>query len=927
MSTAIRHFLCSPIVIFYIIFSPDLLSQNLKSLEFDLGPGVNFQRGFFSDGPAIQFSKSFPVFSCEIDDNLTVPQLVNFSDDGKTCKFFLGEGIEGEIKFDNNFAPGLRYLVSINNDTYDTIHISNLVPLGREDDHIYITASGPWSLARTKIFRPGLGPVGIIVPDNAWELGYSAIELKEGLSLCLLSRRTGIEKAQKRRWETIIYPGGSVNYVIYADVYKGIWQNGLELMFRKRYLYDLDKFDYSLYEREDLKWIRDKYIITLQFAWNHDFYDGRAQKYKVFEYLEKGRQLFGGYDVFGIWPTWPTLGLDQRNQWDLYRDLPGGLDYLKSIVRKMREEEVEFFISYNPWDQSTRQENPYKGMANLIAATDAAGVVLDTRGSSSIELQNAADSVKPGVIMYSEGMAVPKDMPGIVAGRVHDAIFLPPPINMNKFIKPDHAIYRVCQLNQGRLHREFAISLFNGIGIEMNTFGPGRPDWIEDEYKYLGRTTMILRENSSLFTGLNWIPLLPSRVDSIWVNKWPGENKTVFTIYSLVPEGYNGALFLLEENSGRHFVSLWNHEELKIDTISNKLYAPVNVQSFNRDWLGTRMEGNVDVVASFPGLLDAKLSGDSLYFGSNNGTKILLWAGMPSYQNKSMEFDPGSYGISLYEAFFRYEGKFVIQLFEHKEIIDERVVYFEPGTPRLINKVISTPLADKIPPGMVEIPHGEFVFYIDKEESFIKYPEYPVNKKLMMKKFYMDKYPVTNDEYYNFIKATGYLPADTVNYLKNWNGEKYPEGMGNYPVVYVNYDDVKAYADWAGKRLPTEIEWQYAAQGNDKRLWPWGDEFDSTKCNYALDYLTPVNKFDSGANRFGVVDLVGNVWQLTNDLYDNGSCFYIIIRGGSYYKPTSSWWYVQGGPQQLDKTQMLLRVSPGFERNATIGFRCVKDAE
>ena len=75
------------------------------------------------------------------------------------------------------------------------------------------------------------------------------------------------------------------------------------------------------------------------------------------------------------------------------------------------------------------------------------------------------------------------------------------------------------------------------------------------------------------------------------------------------------------------------------------------------------------------------------------------------------------------------------------------------------------------------------------------------------------------------------------------------------------------------------------------------------------------------------MDLVGNVWQLTNDLYDNGSYYFIIIRGGSYYHPTSSWWYVKGGPQPLNRTQMLLRVSPGFERNATVGFRCVKDAE
>jgi formylglycine-generating enzyme required for sulfatase activity len=88
-----------------------------------------------------------------------------------------------------------------------------------------------------------------------------------------------------------------------------------------------------------------------------------------------------------------------------------------------------------------------------------------------------------------------------------------------------------------------------------------------------------------------------------------------------------------------------------------------------------------------------------------------------------------------------------------------------------------------------------------------------------------------------------------------------------------------------------------------------------------------VDAFPKGISPFNIADMVGNVWQMTNDVYDNGSYFFNIIRGGSYYKPTSSWWYVKGGPQPLNKTQMLLLVSPGFNRNATVGFRCVMDAE
>ena len=138
---------------------------------------------------------------------------------------------------------------------------------------------------------------------------------------------------------------------------------------------------------------------------------------------------------------------------------------------------------------------------------------------------------------------------------------------------------------------------------------------------------------------------------------------------------------------------------------------------------------------------------------------------------------------------------------------------------------------------------------------------------------------------------------------------------------------MKAYARWAGKRLPTQAEWQLAAQGTDKRKWPWGNEFHGTLCNNAFGKPTPVDAFSKGMSPYGVMDLVGNVWQMTNDMYFNGSYYFAVIRGGSFYKPDSSWWYIQGGPQPLDKTQIMLMVSQGYDRNATVGFRCVKDID
>ncbi|MCC6398894.1 MAG: SUMF1/EgtB/PvdO family nonheme iron enzyme, partial [Bacteroidetes bacterium] len=526
--------------------------------------------------------------------------------------------------------------------------------------------------------------------------------------------------------------------------------------------------------------------------------------------------------------------------------------------------------------------------------------------------------------------AVPKDMPGIVAGRVHDAIYMPPPLNLNKLIKPDFAIFRVIQLAEGRIHREVGVSFFNGYGSELNIMRPGRPDWIEEELAYLGRTTKILRENSSAFLSPDWDPLINTTADSIWVNAWPAPSKRIFTVFNLRPEGWSGPLFRTKLKPGEHVVDLWHHEELSVELKNDSATIPITADGFSRSWLETRREGSVDCIAIFPTLLSASLDQDSLTVAASRGTKIVVWAGVPSYSTRFAELPAGTHAISLLERLGRHEEKVVVQLFDSTELIDERVLDIPLATPRLISRRASTQPAAQVPPGMVRIPSGTFAYRSTR--SFLSpnevspYPGSAEPKSYSISAFYMDTYPVTNAEFKKFLVATKYAPRDPDNFLKHWNGGSPPVGLENHPVVYVDRGDAEAYARWAGKRLPTEVEWQYAAQGTDGRKYPWGKEFDSTRCNYGGSSTAPVDAYPSGASPFGVMDMVGNVWQLTGDVYNNGTFNFIMMRGGSYYNPTSSWWYVRGGPQPVDNPQILLLVAPGFDRCATVGFRCVKDA-
>jgi formylglycine-generating enzyme required for sulfatase activity len=776
-----------------------------------------------------------------------------------------------------------------------------------------------------------MGPVGVVLPDNAWEMGVCDVGVAPSHSLTAIARRIGSGKADERRFRTILEPGGFVQYAFFVDEHAGDWHEGLRMMFQKRWLYDLESFDNTLYMRKDLEWIRHSYLLLLQFAWDKGYYDALEKKYTFDTFIAEHDKLLGGFEAFMIWPTWPRLGLDQRNQWDMYRDLPGGLDELRRQAGVMHQRGAGYFISYNPWDESTRHEEHIKGMESLLKSIDADGVVLDTWGESSKEFQASADRVKPGIILYSEGMAAPKDMPGIVAGRVHDAIFMPPPLNLNKLIKPDNAIFRVVQLAEGRIHREIAVSFFNGYGVELNIMRPGRPDWIHDEFTYLGRTTKILRENSSAFLNYSWTPLISTTTDSIWVNQWPADSKTLYTVYSLRPEGHSGPLFEAQQKTSGHYVSIWHHEELQPVGVGDHTLVPVTTDGFSRSWLGTRREGNVDCVAWLPNLLNVKIEQDSLTFTASSGKKVIVWAGMPSYSCRSVEFPVATRTISLRERLGQHEEKIVVQLFDGRELLDERVVTVPLATPRLISKVERTRAVASAPAGMVEIPAGVFKFkttrsFLSPNEA-IPYPEYAEGSDVIIQRFFMDTYPVTNRQYEAFLAASRYIPKDSTNFLKHWVEGRPTKGKENHPVVNVSLDDAKAYARWSGERLPTETEWQYAAQGTDTRKYPWGNQFDSTKCNASLGRTTPVDQFPSGKSPFGVMDLVGNVWQLTNDVYDNGSNYFGIIRGGSYHNPTASVWYVQGGPQPVDNPQILLMVGQGLDRNATVGFRCVKDAE
>ncbi|MGH7176372.1 MAG: formylglycine-generating enzyme family protein [Tepidisphaeraceae bacterium] len=291
------------------------------------------------------------------------------------------------------------------------------------------------------------------------------------------------------------------------------------------------------------------------------------------------------------------------------------------------------------------------------------------------------------------------------------------------------------------------------------------------------------------------------------------------------------------------------------------------------------------------------------------------------------------------------------------------------------------------PPGMVWIGGGEFVMGTDEANSLAN--ERPA-RRVKVAGFWMDEHDVTNAEFRKFVAATGYVttaekpvdweelkkqcppgtpkpddeklkpgslvftpPAHAVDLrdMSNWwtwtNGAdwRHPEGPGsnvdgkeNYPVVQVSFDDAVAYAKWAGKRLPTEAEWEYAARGGPgESRYSWGNEFkkdgkymantftghfpDKNTAEDGYAGVAPVKSFPP--NGYGLYDMAGNVWNWCADEYrempeSRADPFRRVIKGGSFlcnpsycesYRPTAR------------------RGTPYDTGSGHVGFRCVKSAE
>lgn len=250
-------------------------------------------------------------------------------------------------------------------------------------------------------------------------------------------------------------------------------------------------------------------------------------------------------------------------------------------------------------------------------------------------------------------------------------------------------------------------------------------------------------------------------------------------------------------------------------------------------------------------------------------------------------------------------------------------------------KTITTPKDNAI---MVYVPAGEFL--MGTSDADIEYYKeiFPLRdiarfdnerpqRTVFVDAFYIDKLEVTNKQFKQFLTETGYIPKHYLDYP--------PYNTPNFPAAVLEWEDAVAYAEWVGKRLPTEAEWEKAARGTDGRIWPWGNEWDDTKLSGndgtglkdGYKETAPVGQFPQGASPYGALDMAGNLWEWVSDWYDAN--YYRIAPTNINPKgpETGDGHVLKGGgwAENLDFTRCANRLG-GNPGSLLRGFRCAMDA-
>ncbi len=643
-------------------------------------------------------------------------------------------------------------------------------------------------------------------------------------------------------------------------------------------------YDGSRYQRPELEWTQSSFIQPQMMVQDRYFYDSATGQYTVARYLDDLEKRYGGIDAVLIWPTYPNMGIDNRNQHDLIRAMPGGLEGVRSMVADFHRRGVRVLFPMMMWDQGTRDPGmPWpQAVAAIMKEIGADGINGDTQDGVPLAFSKAADEVGHPLAFEPEGSPSDEALAWNVMTWGQYKFQFVPTVDRFKWLESRHMVNISDRWNRTKTD-DLQFAFFNGVGWESweNIWGIWNGITPRDA-EATRRMATIERAIAAFLVSPGWEPFSHLNTYGVFASKWLLENRAVWTLVNRNEYDLKGISLPAQENM-RYF-DLYHGEEIAPRRESGQLAVAFSIEAHG-----------------FGAILETRSQPDSK-------TQQLM------DRMKNMTARP----LASYSAEWK-------------------------ALPQKMAEISKTQRATQSPTGMIKLPGGFFDFKVEGieiegsndvgvdvqyawEDSARRFHEQTID----IKPFFIDRYPVTNADFKHFVDASRYRPEDKGNYLRGWKDGQYPHGWSNKPVTWVSLEDARAYAKWAGKRLPHEWEWQYAAQGGDGRIYPWGNDWrpsavPTPEQSRTLRGPDDIDAHPAGASLSGVMDLVGNVWQWTDEYLDEHTRA-AILRGGSYYQPQGSIWYF---PQAYrnDQHGKLLLMAPSYDRAATVGFRCVVDAE
>lgn len=541
-------------------------------------------------------------------------------------------------------------------------------------------------------------------------------------------------------------------------------------------------YDDSIYERPDLAWMSRNFVCGFVFIYDRAFWDPERRVYRVEALCDEAEKQFGGYDSIVLWQAYPRIGADDRNQFDFFRDMPGGLDGVRDVIERFQRRGVRVFLPYNPWDIGTRREEDSDEvlLAKLISKVNGDGIFLDTLTAAPTTLRATIDAIRPGVVFAPEIHPLLEELEHC-NGSWAQWLNAFPEIGVLhlKWIEPRHMQHQIRRWDKSH-QQELAAAWLNGSGLFVweNVFGSWNP-WNEEDRATLRRMTPVLRHFASHFSEGQWLPFYPTRSEKVYASCWMRDEVRMWTIVNQGEPLVSSPILEIDDRDERFF-DLWRGEPIAPHRSGDKLQLTVPLTRF-----GAIVAVPLAQQEAIAGLVEAQRLESQrpprAVVPESAAARSVL---MPRTPPQCPMPDP-----QITHAMLRIEGGSC--RFDLRHMRRECGCY--PDREMSADQAWSRFLSGS--------PHAGLI-------------EHRITEDLPA--YWIDPKPVTNGQFAVFLKATGYSPDCRDRFLSHWHGQSCPEDLEQEPVVYVDLTDARAYAAWAKKRLPTEWEWHRAAEVHEE---------------------------------------------------------------------------------------------------------------